>query len=524
MNDWLNEPTDNDPLETQKPADGGQSESVPRKPTGGAPFSAWPPPSAHEAWRPPRAAVEPPPTTPPQADEYDSDAERGLQPQSSPESPRVGNWGTNPALDATDFTPRPELSRLHTAALAARPGSRQGRLRRAANRLATLIAVIAIAGSSGAAGAAALLFWSDRPAESQERTAVATTADSQTAPVPISAAIPVLAEPFLETVRAARPAVVTVLNLRAVRRSRNSPVTHEPLGQGSGVIFDARGYIATNSHVIQGNQGIEILFLDGRRAPAEVVGQDSDYDVAILKVASDVPLPALALLGDSSQVEPGMAVLAIGSPLGAEYKNTVTTGIIAGLNRQLTQERVGFDPARGWVRVEESVNHSPLIQTDAAINSGNSGGPLINMQGEVIGLNTLVVRSGAEASVEGLGLAVPSNVVAALAAEWIDRKPRPALGIAFETIDYGKARDRGLDVAAGAQITRVAPGTAAARANLAQGDLILAIDGTPLNADHALTDLLWRYHAGDEVTLTVRRGAETFAASVTLDAVHMPSQ
>jgi 2-alkenal reductase len=324
---------------------------------------------------------------------------------------------------------------------------------------------------------------------------------------------------IVDVVRATRPAVVTVLNLRAVRTSSTSGVQLMPAGSGSGVIFDARGYVATNAHVIENNQGVEVVFVDGRRGTAQVVGSDANYDIAILKV--DGPLPAVASLADSSRLEPGMRVLAIGSPLGTEYQNTVTTGIVAGLNRIVTIPNNRFDRRTfQFVRQDMQLNAAPMIQTDAAINSGNSGGPLINFAGEVVGLNTLVVRSGGDqqTSVEGIGFAVPSNVVHTLADEWIDGIARPLLGIDYESITPDVARERNLERAGGAIVLDTRAGSAAARAGLMKGDVITAVDGIPLDLDHALTELLWSYRAGDVIKLTILRASKLFDVEVSLSA------
>jgi 2-alkenal reductase len=318
----------------------------------------------------------------------------------------------------------------------------------------------------------------------------------------------------LAAVRATRPAVVTVWNWRYVRRSFFSPPRLENVTSGSGVIFDPRGYIATNTHVISGAEAVEVVFLDGRTAPATVVRWDDDLEIAILHVEAE--LPAVAPLADSATLEPGMRVLAIGSPLGTEYQNTVTTGIVAGLNRRVKQW--GLDGRTLQVR-EVDVVGVPLIQTDAAINHGNSGGPLVNLRGEVVGLNTLIVRSDGQSAVEGLGFAVPSNVVHALADEWIDGIPRGWLGADFSTIDPSIAREQDLPYSAGATLTRVWPQTPAAAAGLQAGDHVVAIDGTPLDLDHALADLLWRYRAGQTVRLSVDRAGTPLALEVELGPV-----
>lgn len=319
-------------------------------------------------------------------------------------------------------------------------------------------------------------------------------------------------EAVLAAIRATRPAVVTIWNLQRVRTGRS--ISLAPVTSGSGVIFDPRGYIATNTHVLEGAEAVQVVFLDGRRATAELVDFDPRYDVALLKVAPEL-VPAVAPLADSSNLEPGMRVVAIGSPLGTEYQNTVTQGIIAGLNRRVKQPR--FDWSTFSYR-EEDVVGAPLIQTDAAINTGNSGGPLVSVKGEVVGLNTLILRSDGQRNYEGLGFAIPANVIRALTDEWIDGQRRGALGITFDTLDPLSAAEGNLARGAGALVTSVQPNTAAAASGLQLGDIIIGIDGVALDLDHALADLLWRYRAGDTVHLEIERGSQILAVDVTLDA------
>ena len=320
---------------------------------------------------------------------------------------------------------------------------------------------------------------------------------------------------LLQAVRATRPAVVTIWNLQHARRTMTSPVRLEPVTSGSGVIFDERGYIATNHHVVDNARSIEVVFLDGRRAEALLVRSDPAYDIAILKLPEGFDLPAVAPLADSALLEPGLRVVAIGSPLGTEYQNTVTSGIIAGLNRNITTR--SFDVFR-WRSFEQDINATPLIQTDAAINNGNSGGPLIDLAGRVVGLNTAVLRRSQGNEIEGLGFAVPSNVVQSLADEWIDGELRASLGIGFRTIDPDFARINGLSRGSGALVEEVPAGGAGERAGLFRGDRIVAIDGIPLDLDHALTDLLWGYRAGDTARLSVEREEGVVSIDVKLDA------
>ena len=225
---------------------------------------------------------------------------------------------------------------------------------------------------------------------------------------------------------------------------------------------------AVESVLGQTYDNLELIAIDGRRVQATLVNEDPRYDVAILRLPEGEKLPAVAPLADSSQLEPGMRVLAIGSPLGTDYQNTVTTGIIAGLNRRVKQQ--GFDLRTFEYRSLDVVD-VPLIQTDAAINVGNSGGPLIDLKGEVVGLNTLVVRrdqNAGSAAIEGFGFSVPSNLIQALADSWIDGRPRGDLGLEAVELDPSFAREHGLSRAAGAVVQRLTAG-AGGRAGRPEG-------------------------------------------------------
>ena len=196
-------------------------------------------------------------------------------------------------------------------------------------------------------------------------------------------------------VHQAGSAVVTVVNTMQVTTRGRYGQTRTAEALGSGVIIDSRGYIVTNQHVVANQQSLQVIFADGTKVEATLVGEDASMDIAILKVEAKVP--AVAQLGDSDKLDLGQPVVAIGTALG-DFANTVTVGIVSGLHRQL-------DDASTSIR--------DLVQTDAAINHGNSGGPLLDLNGNVIGINTAVVRNdGTMGSVaEGLGFAIPSNTV-----------------------------------------------------------------------------------------------------------------
>ncbi|MBI4787431.1 MAG: trypsin-like peptidase domain-containing protein [Chloroflexi bacterium] len=203
-----------------------------------------------------------------------------------------------------------------------------------------------------------------------------------------------------DVIRTVKPAVVTIVNYM----QPNSGITGYmiyPIISGSGVIVDSRGYIVTNYHVVNREQKLQVVFSDGRKENGTVIGEDSVSDLAVVAVSGE--MPAVAQLGDSSELTPGQVVIAIGSPLD-EFHGTVTLGIVSGLNRQV-----------GGMR--------GLIQTDAAINKGNSGGPLLNLRGQVVGINTLTVRTASDSGIlEGLGFAVPSSQVREIISPWI---PKP---------------------------------------------------------------------------------------------------
>lgn len=304
------------------------------------------------------------------------------------------------------------------------------------------------------------------------------------------------------------PAVVTVVNTLA-SGSQSSGLPFQVPGQqngqpqrssGSGVIISTDGYILTNNHVIEGQQSLSVILFDGSRRDARLVGADPLMDLAVLKI--DGEMPGVATLGDSDALQPGETVIAIGSPLG-DFRNTVTVGVVSALNRS-----IGGDAPEG------------LIQTDAAINSGNSGGPLINLRGEVVGINTLVVRGSGlgSAPAEGLGFAVPSATAKRVSDQLIanGKVVYPYLGVRFGTIDAMLALDNDLPVSAGALIAAVESGGPAARAGLRAGDIITGVGGTKLGQSQSLRSLLLEYQPGDTITLDVLRDGKPLSLDITL--------
>ena len=187
----------------------------------------------------------------------------------------------------------------------------------------------------------------------------------------------------------AEPAVVTIISTMQVQARRGSGTA---VAEGSGVFIDAQGHILTNAHVVQGAQQLQVVYNDGSKVSAKLVGADTAADIAVIQVSGQVP--AYLSLGDSSALQLGETVVAIGNPLG-DYSGSVTAGVVSGLNRSV-----------------QGSGHSGLIQTDAAINHGNSGGPLLNLDGQIVGINTLAVQQSSDGQIaEGLGFAIPSNTV-----------------------------------------------------------------------------------------------------------------
>lgn len=270
---------------------------------------------------------------------------------------------------------------------------------------------------------------------------------------------------------------------------------------GTGVVLSANGYIVTNYHVIEDAQSINVLLTDNRQLAARIVGSDPVSDLAVLSVEAEDLISAQ--FGDSDSLRVGDAVVAIGDPLGVEYRGTMTNGIISAINRNV------------------SVNGRTmnLIQTNAALNSGNSGGPLINTYGQVIGINTIKIGAFADsAGVEGLGFAIPSATVKDIVTQIISQgyvSGRPRLGITGESISLFYQRYYRLP--AGLFVTDITPGSNVEKAGLEVGDVLISVDGNKVYSQNDLDTLLYQYSAGDVVTLVIYRGGRTMQADIPLE-------
>lgn len=271
---------------------------------------------------------------------------------------------------------------------------------------------------------------------------------------------------------------------------------------GSGFFLTQDGYIATNFHVVNGTNQLWVVLSDGTKLDATLVGSDQYADVAVLKVNTNSA--KFVTLGNSDLMDPGQTVIAIGSPLG-EFRNSVTVGVVSATGRSL-------DTGNGYTMEN-------LIQTDAAINQGNSGGPLLNLAGEVIAINTLIVRSsGSGAVAEGLGFAIPSNTVAAISSQLIKTGhfSRPSMGITWQTLSPMLSARYGLPVEYGIYITGIIANGPAAEAGLQVGDIITRVGDVQLDDTHSFINELFKYEAGSQVSITYLRNGNANQVTVTL--------
>jgi putative serine protease PepD len=258
--------------------------------------------------------------------------------------------------------------------------------------------------------------------------------------------------------------------------------------QGSGFVYDSNGRIITNQHVVEGATSISVRFWNGKTYKAELVGSDPSTDLAVIKVDAPASVLTPLTLADSNAVAVGDNVVAIGSPFGLE--NTVTSGIVSALHRQMTSPN------------NFSIDDS--IQTDAAINHGNSGGPLLNAEAQVIGVNAQIESdSGGN---DGVGFAIPSNTVKSIVSELIStgKAEHAYLGVSVETVN------------ASVRITEVRSGTPAADAGLQSGDTIVSVDGKRIVSGDGLTSAISAKKPGDTVSITYSRGGQSHTVKIEL--------
>ncbi len=285
------------------------------------------------------------------------------------------------------------------------------------------------------------------------------------------------------------PSVVSITSLSRVGSST-----------GTGVIFSSRGFIVTNNHVIEDAARITVKLTDDRELDAVLVGADEVCDLAVLQVDADGLVPAQ--FGDDQRLRVGDTVVAIGDPLGENFRGTMTNGIVSAINRDVTINGLKLN----------------LIQTNAALNSGNSGGPLINCYGQVIGINTMKIGAFTDvAGVEGIGFALPSTLVKDVVEQLISNgyvSGRPTLGIDGEQLS--PFYQHYFRMPSGLYITWVDPEGPCGQVGLTQGDVLLRLDDIPIRTDNDLSTFLFSHNIGDSVTMEIYREGRVGTATVIL--------
>lgn len=296
--------------------------------------------------------------------------------------------------------------------------------------------------------------------------------------------------PFSDVVQTVMPCVVGVSNRGNSFNIISGQTELVEQATGSGVVVTTQGHVVTNYHVIEGASDVQVLS-QGRYLKTEIVGYDELTDLAVLRVMEDIELPAVKM-GDISDVRVGDWAIVIGNPLGKQFADTVTVGVVSALNREL-----------------ESSSIVKMLQTDAAINSGNSGGGLFNTRGELIGIPSLKFSSNGKddiASIEGIAMAIPVDVVQPIVNSIIQygKVTRPKLGISVMTIRGSEKPTVGL-IPAGVYVSAVGPESTAERAGIKVHDIIIGMDGERIALHTDLTNRLAARSAGDVITLTIYR-------------------
>jgi S1-C subfamily serine protease len=299
-----------------------------------------------------------------------------------------------------------------------------------------------------------------------------------------------------EAVQKAVPAVVAVINKEATSTGEGG----QPLAMGSGVIIDERGYIVTNEHVVHEVGKISVLLTDGREQDALLVGQDWPFtDLAVLKIDEDELAPIA--LGDSDALVPGQRVIAVGNSL-EEFRSSVTVGVVSGVERR-------------WQR--DGIFMEGLIQTDAAVNPGNSGGALVDSLGRLVGMPTSVVRSDNGRTVEGVAFAIPSKTIQDVAGQIIEngRTRRAYLGVSHIDVTPTVAAARDLAADRGAWVSSVGEGTPADEAGIEVGDIILSMGGLDITTDLPFLNVLMRLEPDETVPTVINRNGDEITLQVT---------
>ena len=325
-----------------------------------------------------------------------------------------------------------------------------------------------------------------------------------------------------QAVNKVKDAVVSVITYSANRQNSvfgndetdTDTDSQQVASEGSGVIYKKNGkdaYLVTNTHVINGASKVDIRLADGTKVPGEIVGSDTFSDIAVVKISSE-KVTTVAEFGDSSKLNVGETAIAIGSPLGSEYANTVTQGIISSLNRNVSLKSQ-----------DGQAISTKAIQTDTAINPGNSGGPLINIQGQVIGITSSKIASNGGTSVEGLGFAIPSNdaqnIIKQLESD--GKVTRPALGIQMVNLaNIGASDLRKLNIPSSVTsgvVVKSVQSNMPASGHLEKYDVITKVDDKEISSSTDLQSALYNHSIGDTIKITYYRNGKEETTTVKLD-------
>ena len=325
-----------------------------------------------------------------------------------------------------------------------------------------------------------------------------------------------------QAVNKVKDAVVSVITYSANRQNSvfgndetdTDTDSQQVASEGSGVIYKKNGkdaYLVTNTHVIKGASKVDIRLADGTKVPGEIVGSDTFSDIAVVKISSE-KVTTVAEFGDSSKLNVGETAIAIGSPLGSEYANTVTQGIISSLNRNVSLKSQ-----------DGQAISTKAIQTDTAINPGNSGGPLINIQGQVIGITSSKIASNGGTSVEGLGFAIPSNdaqnIIKQLESD--GKVTRPALGIQMVNLaNIGTSDLRKLNIPSSVTsgvVVKSVQSNMPASGHLEKYDVITKVDDKDISSSTDLQSALYNHSIGDTIKITYYRNGKEETTTVKLD-------
>ncbi|MEZ4867066.1 MAG: trypsin-like peptidase domain-containing protein [Caldilineaceae bacterium] len=342
-------------------------------------------------------------------------------------------------------------------------------------------------------------------ATSPASVAAVATATAPSVPANPSAAAPVtndFATVIRQVSQLVKPAIVQITNQQQVQSFfSNQPFT-VPAGVGSGIIYSPDGHILTNAHVVEGAQQLLVSLPDGRSFQAKLIGADTQTDLAVVQInASNLPV---AQLGDSGQLQVGDWVVAIGNALALPGGPTVTAGVVGALGRTVQEPGSNGGPGPFLFNV---------IQTDAPINPGNSGGALINLSGEVIGINTLVAGQA-----QGIGFAIATRAAKPIADQLVatGKVIHPYMGLSYLSLNPAIAYQVGAKETQGVVVADVAAGSPAAKVGLQRGDVIIQVDGAPVTGDSDLAQIVHNHKPGDTLSFTVDRQGTTSAVKLTL--------